>query len=280
MMLPTVRASSPCTPRVAVLATPELLEAILAFVSMRRLLISGQRVCKLWRDVIDRSPQRQERLYFRPEHGTGHKREDGQPSPSIAALALSNPLLQYRFGKRFFPGHQKGTTWYGRNALTREWKAAGRRDASMRAGASWRSMLAAQLPPQELAVVASSRARDRDTIEMIRLGRGPIQMGSLYDLVCHGVLPGTVHVAWAADEMHVEDDLDGPVPPSDYHNIVVQGYYFSRLYREPAGPRRNFLLTGDEAQPVFVCDEFDAEMTERWIEEANAISIPAIPQID
>ncbi|KAK7915228.1 hypothetical protein PG985_012931 [Apiospora marii] len=286
MVFPTLEASSPCASRDAVLATPELLEAILAFVSMRRLLISGQRVCKLWKDAIDRSPQLQEHLYFRPaEHGTDHRGEDGQSSTTIAALAVPNPLLQHRFGHRFFPGHQKGTTWYSNGTLRREWGAVERRDAFMRAGASWRSMLVAQPPPSELVVVAANRAPDPESsIEILRLRRDgpPVRMGFLYDLVCHGVLrhgrgPGVVHVAWAADEMHVEDDLDGPVPPSDRHNIVVQGFY-PGLFRDIGGARRDVVSRGDGSPPIWLCEEYDAEMVERRMEEADAIRIPKIPQ--
>ncbi|KAK8123220.1 hypothetical protein PG984_011890 [Apiospora sp. TS-2023a] len=291
MTLSTSEVASPCGSMDAVLATPELLEAILGFVSMRQLLVAGQRVCKLWKDVIDRSPQLQKHLYFRPEPAIEQKGTiNAEPLSTIAALATPNPLLQDPFAYHFFPGHQKGTTWYGQRSVARLWKPEllseidvewmTRRDAFMRAGASWRSMLVSQPPPQELVVVGNAHVRDNNA-EVIRLGRGePVRMGFLYDLVCYGVLRhgwghGMAHVAWAADELRVEDDIDGPVPPSDHHNIVVQGF-FPRLRRGLDGQRLNFKLKGDEPQPIILCHDYDAEAMERRFEEADAIIIRKI----
>ncbi|KAK7985847.1 hypothetical protein PG988_003469 [Apiospora saccharicola] len=267
MKLSTSEGASTCVSMDAVLATPELLEAILMFVSMGQLLVAGQRVCKLWKDAIDRSPQLQKHLYFRPEHAMGQRGIHGEPLSTIAALATANPLLQDPFAYHFFPGHQKGTAWYGQRSVARLWKPELLSEIDVEI----------PTPPQELVVVANAHVRDNN-VEVIRLGRGePVRVGFLHDLVCYGVVRhglghGTAHVAWAADELRVEDDTDGPVPPLDHHNIVVQGF-FPRLRRGPDGQRLNFKLKGDEPQPIILCHDYDAGAMERRFEEADAIII-------
>lgn len=47
-------------------ATPELLEAILLRVDMRTVLVSAQRVCQYWRELISQSSQLREHLYLKP----------------------------------------------------------------------------------------------------------------------------------------------------------------------------------------------------------------------
>jgi len=50
-----------------VFAMPEMLEAILLLVDVRTVLISCQRVYKLWHFVIARSPALQRHLFFLPD---------------------------------------------------------------------------------------------------------------------------------------------------------------------------------------------------------------------
>lgn len=50
-----------------VLATPELLECVLLHLDMRTLLVSAQRACRTWRELITTSPALQEALFFKPE---------------------------------------------------------------------------------------------------------------------------------------------------------------------------------------------------------------------
>ncbi|KAJ5343277.1 uncharacterized protein N7506_003101 [Penicillium brevicompactum] len=51
----------------AVLSIVEILENILCHVDQKTLLISGQRVCRHWHDVIATSPPIQKHLFFRPD---------------------------------------------------------------------------------------------------------------------------------------------------------------------------------------------------------------------
>lgn len=66
-----------------VLATPELLECVLLHLDMRTLLVSAQRACRVWHELIATSPALQEALFFKPDDvcGTGRaktKRRKGQ----------------------------------------------------------------------------------------------------------------------------------------------------------------------------------------------------------
>ncbi|KAK8043301.1 hypothetical protein PG993_005731 [Apiospora rasikravindrae] len=257
-----LREIPPCAARDSVLSTPELLEIIFAFFSARRLLVSGQRVCRLWKDVIDQSPRLQKHLFFRPEDEgeEGRCRADTFP-------ASSNPLLRHAFREFFFPGHHKRSVRFSFSAL-RELPIADmkngrkRHNAFIRAGASWRSMLVSQPPPRELFLVADGRSTEGGRISGLSVVRlpdmrvaeratsgptlvrisGPVTMGLLYDLACHAALydPKGAIVAWSADTRPLTDQytMDLPpyddrynfrynlsVPPSDKPNIVVVGTF-------------------------------------------------------
>jgi hypothetical protein len=58
-------AARPSLPSPAVLI-PELIKLILFHTNLRTLLVSAQRVCSAWRNVIVHSPQLQKRLFFTP----------------------------------------------------------------------------------------------------------------------------------------------------------------------------------------------------------------------
>ncbi|KAK8123222.1 hypothetical protein PG984_011892 [Apiospora sp. TS-2023a] len=62
-----LKAVPPCAARDSVFATPELLEIVFSCTPILDLLTSGQRVCRLWKDVIDQSPRLQKHLFFQPE---------------------------------------------------------------------------------------------------------------------------------------------------------------------------------------------------------------------
>lgn len=72
---------------------PEILQAILVNLSQQDLLISAQRVCRKWHEVVRHSPKLQEALFLRPAASHG----------SLAAELEFNPLLQSRF-PGFFEG--------------------------------------------------------------------------------------------------------------------------------------------------------------------------------
>lgn len=126
----------------------EIIEMIFSHADLRTLLVSLQRTCVLWRDIIASSPLIQERLYFRlpPPHkrpqltAQGDKEEDDTgldiPAPEI------NPLLLETFGHpgEVWDSYFNGYSPYRRDVCPpneREWK-----DKAIRcAGASWRRML-------------------------------------------------------------------------------------------------------------------------------------------
>ncbi|KAK1598868.1 F-box domain-containing protein [Colletotrichum navitas] len=98
----------------AVLAIPELLEAILVQVDMRTLLVSVSRVSRTWKAFVDGSPALQQALFFKPvsdvSRGTIHGLE-GIPFPRVPSehrlpshsdARLINPLLAEKFDKCFF----------------------------------------------------------------------------------------------------------------------------------------------------------------------------------
>ncbi|KAK1997975.1 F-box domain-containing protein [Colletotrichum falcatum] len=98
----------------AVLAIPELLEAILVQVDMRTLLLSAGRVSRTWKALMDGSPALQQTLFFMPvsdvSRGTICGLE-GTPFPKVPSeyrlpshsdARLINPLLAEKFDKCFF----------------------------------------------------------------------------------------------------------------------------------------------------------------------------------
>ncbi|KAK8114680.1 hypothetical protein PG999_006749 [Apiospora kogelbergensis] len=74
------------------LATPELLEAILLGVDMRTVLISAQRVCRYWRELISQSGPLQEHLYFKPRRTTYW---DDLEENQLACVALPLVFAEY-----------------------------------------------------------------------------------------------------------------------------------------------------------------------------------------
>lgn len=77
------------------LDVPEILQTILLNLSQQDLLISAQRVCWKWHEVVRHSPALQEALFLRPAASHG----------PLAAELEFNPLLQSRF-PGFFDGSQ------------------------------------------------------------------------------------------------------------------------------------------------------------------------------
>lgn len=78
------------------LDVPEILQAVLLNLPQQDLLISAQRVCRKWHEVVTHSPALQEALFLRPaasSHG------------SLATILEFNPLLQSRF-PGFFDGSE------------------------------------------------------------------------------------------------------------------------------------------------------------------------------
>ena len=125
-----------------VLNTPEILAMILAEMDMRTLLISAQRVCRTWLNLISESPSIQKALFFTPIKGSEWGMEE----------KTSNPLLAETFPS-FFPA--KGRPMYYQFNFS---DLAMAKDAStmarfVRDDASWRRMLVQQPPISDIGVL-------------------------------------------------------------------------------------------------------------------------------
>ncbi|KAL4966089.1 uncharacterized protein BDV14DRAFT_171597 [Aspergillus stella-maris] len=153
----TVIAKRPSSSIDKVLGTPELLEMILAQTDMRTLLVSAQRVCQTWKNIIDDSRYIQQCLFFEPVKGkeprpskkcSYHNRDiqtdDGKQTDSV----LLNPLLKHAFAS-IFPA--KRTRNRKRAFRFRGIPASSSSSSSSRSpfahkDASWRRMLVSQPP--------------------------------------------------------------------------------------------------------------------------------------
>ncbi|KAF1950410.1 hypothetical protein CC80DRAFT_357591, partial [Byssothecium circinans] len=161
--------------RSRVLATPELLEAILAHLPQRDLLLT-QQVSHLFQSAITTSPRLQHLLFFR-----------ASPASTSRKWAL-NPMLRERF-LPWFVTPTPGTPAPGYSAIEMldGLDSASSREAFLRAEASWRRMLIVQPPPQTLRVVRFGNHQREDSAEEARVsfeekGAGGVAMGVVYDI--------------------------------------------------------------------------------------------------
>ncbi|KAJ7032605.1 hypothetical protein C8F04DRAFT_1100134 [Mycena alexandri] len=151
------------------LATPELLELILARLPMRDLLVSASRVSKMW-NAVTRTPTLQRALFFQP---------DIEPTSPL----MRNPLLMAMFPPFFASEGPDGDSPGGPPSIMKmPWANAP--DAFRRANASWRRMLVVQ-PPAPTLIVTNSYHTPGGTFERrarIDFDDG-LRMGVLYDLL-------------------------------------------------------------------------------------------------
>lgn len=190
-----------------VLSQPELLENVLARLTMRDLLLA-QRVCCLFRDIIISSPLLQACLYFKG---------DAQSDTPYKEFVY-NPLLSEDFFG-FFRSHftpydiipvriEPGAGWedldrvresgQGKSNgchtfLNMPWtKEEPKRAAFVRSQASWRRMLIAQPPIARLEILCVSWRGAYSSRSFRYLSTDPgVMMGSLYDLVWERVMAST-----------------------------------------------------------------------------------------
>lgn len=91
-----------------VVLIPEPIELILFHTHLRTLLVSAQRVCTSWRDVILHSPRLQRKLFLSPSFspvlaaGGGDDDDDGDDGHESGVGLEFNPLLVSSFS-HFFP---------------------------------------------------------------------------------------------------------------------------------------------------------------------------------
>jgi hypothetical protein len=160
-----------------VLATPEILEAILLQLPLKDLLTNAQRINHTWKTLINFSPLLQQALFFQPQSFAG-------PEPII------NPLLQHSFPIIFdhaMEGHVKQhlKMHWVEDLHHLEWNSTtSKQKAYSRAEASWRRMLPAQPPTRTLELVKVTHMDGADgECSGERVFDDGVRMGTLWDLV-------------------------------------------------------------------------------------------------
>lgn len=198
--------SPPSPPHPAVLI-PELIELILFHTNLRTLLVSAQRVCTSWRDVIAHSPRLQQKLFFTPS----------PPDDTCRGLEF-NPLLLLPAFPHFFPapksisgpdlppflpaqgnGFPLGACM--RLPMTDMRDGRARHLAFTRRGASWRRMVVASPAPRRVGRAVDVRAgwqqRGEPAWEVVEV-EGGVRMGELFDafFAAEARRSGSGWVAW------------------------------------------------------------------------------------
>ncbi|KAI0482940.1 hypothetical protein GGR56DRAFT_686077 [Xylariaceae sp. FL0804] len=196
-----------------VIATPELLEAILLQLDPHTLLLAVPRVSRYVGDVVARSPALQRKLFFVAVDDDDDD-DDGSEAAAAAAAVLTNPLLERSFflwGRATTPtrtgrrcgggGGLPATAGAGATAIRHRgysvhsfrdmgvWRDEARTAALMRRGASWRRMQVQRPAVRALPVLSRGfefRAAE-GAVRAVALGgttRFPsgLTMGELYDM--------------------------------------------------------------------------------------------------
>lgn len=146
----------------------EILELILLQTNTRNLL-TAQRVCRLWRDVIQANRRLQEALFFRPSQPLAPGRK-----------SVKNALVAERVWPYFLR-----TYLYPQNAHTKAMAHSDRRDhrrgdaAFLRPEASWRQMLLAQPPTNTFALVMCETRSSLSGHYLTDLSGVSLRMGDL-----------------------------------------------------------------------------------------------------
>lgn len=166
-----------------VFLVPEFLEMILLEFDTRTLLVSAQRVCRLWREMIRSSIKLQAALFFKPV---------AQP-PAPGSTPIRNPLLE-RVWREFF--HSKpqfaSDRWPDEWSRTLPMMTRKREEAYTRPEASWRRMLLHQPPDCHLkCFVIESEHHPRNisdiTSSTIPEIKDPVRMGLIAKFIQSGV---------------------------------------------------------------------------------------------
>ncbi len=197
------------TARDRALLMPEVLEIILLKLPLQNLLVNAQRVNRLFHDLIASSGPLQQALFFRPTQNI---------SPGHSHI---NPLLQKKFPPWFEDKWLMPRTFRlsdHKHFWRLDWKSSEQRaEAYARKEASWRRMLVAQPPVQDLIVKMRTEAMEGPSQSRGELKfEDGIRMGLFYDLVQDFVehQPVTYFVIqWYLPP--VFQDIDGGMAESD-----------------------------------------------------------------
>jgi hypothetical protein len=169
-----------------VLALPELLEIIFLYLDVRLILTSTQRVCKLWKGVIDSSGSIQQQLFFEPIPAAQVKMNDNNQvifhrNPHLPKSVRA--LIQYST-----KCHNQGLMTE-LNAKAHAWRNLPLANtktnlikhlAWARKGASWRRMLLSQPPPRVGYIDCES---DYSCVEL----QEPLRLGTFFD-ICYSIV--------------------------------------------------------------------------------------------
>jgi hypothetical protein len=195
------------------LLMPEVLELILLQLPLEDLLINAQRVNHLFHDLITSSRSLQQALFFRPSQDNSY------------GEVHYNSLLQKKFPPWFEDKWLIARTYrlsHHKHFWRLDWNSSKERtDAYARKEASWRRMLVAQPPVQDLIVKVRTEAMGGPTQRKGELKfEDGLRMGLFYDLVQDFVerQPATYFVIrWYSPSLF--EDLDGGIANSDDGDI-------------------------------------------------------------
>jgi hypothetical protein len=193
--------------KLQVISTTELLEGILANLELKTLLISAQRVCKSWHELITTSKPIQQALYFAPI--------EAKSASEVTEKRTINPLLKEIFSP-FFEGTERNPIMASKDVFgfmngSSKTKMTGHtliqedttRNSFLREGASWRRMLVQQPAAPKIGYIESRGMYERNFYNaVVDAPDGGVRMGLLYDMVYRfmglNMVTGGFSICWRA----------------------------------------------------------------------------------
>lgn len=144
------------------LETPEILEAILLFLSLREIILNAQLVSSFFQDTICESPLIQQALFF------------GHSSAIRTGISAPNPLLVHSDNSRYQDSrasNSESRTWPDHDGLTQlDWEEFKKKRLKFTIKcASWKKMMIVNPPIYELTIQGGNTIRNKDGITMGQL---------------------------------------------------------------------------------------------------------------
>lgn len=198
-----------------VLGTTELLERVLLQTDMRTLLVSVQRVCRRWNELITTSPSLQKHLFLQPDHRLLRQGE----------VRIKNPLLAKYFTDWFpncWGAHRGGrglsNVGFGSHHVqSYPFAKDDALNAAMRhPKATWRQMLPCQPPLQKFVRCTFTQWMGGESIDLSFVTQAGTQDISSADGYLGGALTTEPHAP-------VPTDLE-PIDMDTFYHIVTLGY--------------------------------------------------------
>ncbi|KAJ5975441.1 hypothetical protein N7481_009148 [Penicillium waksmanii] len=199
------------------LAVPEILTLVLQELDMHTLLVSAQRVSRMWRTVIKETPSLQAKLFLAPISP-----KDNNPAP------IFNPLLATKFPTLIPKTNRtinQPTEFVDLTTIDIALHPL-KEFAYLRPEASWRHMLTQQPPAFTLASI--TRSVNAEGVSLKR-SRGPrqdegLRMGTLFQWVLS--LPGHLFA------IGVTIFFGGPSPVNTNTPFFNSGGFWADLYQD------------------------------------------------